>query len=360
VRSLLRHGSEMMVRRRVNGADSGRWITRHVSASKKRIFFSPLTTVASDGDVESELKSVGSEVHNLRASTGAFNDTSAVFVILVDRVADLTRDEEEEEDDACVRFTVDDASYSIKSLHVSGATAEEWHRALLYLAAARNGAKTAFSSPVRASAAPAPATTPTASPSPMLPSGAALLKTPTTTPDVNRSPTRAAWRPVVDPLTGRQYWHDEESMQSVWVLPAEAVDGAIDFADDWVEHVHPESKRLFWFSPSLKKSVWVKPRLATREERALSPPRPARVSDWVERLDPDTGRVFQFSPSLQKCVYFHLFSLSYLIVIFLSLARTCVRTHAARASRSSHIHNNNNLTFVPFAIQVGMGFEQRS
>ena len=294
VRALLRLGDEMMVRASANGSDSP-WMTRRVSASKKRIFFSPALD---------EGAAIAATVHDLRASTAPFDDGGGVFVILVDGVAELSllRGAEEEggtegEGEASVSFKADSATYRIKALRDDGATAEEWHRALLYLVGTRAAAKGGFdsptkrsvpveSSPVRAAAPPAPV-------------AASPPQTPTASePD----PTRAAWRPVVDPPTGRQYWHDENSMQSVWVLPPDAVEGAINFADDWVEQDHPETGRPFWFSPSLKKSVWVKPKLATNEQRALSPARSALVNDWVERVDSGTGRVFQYSPSLKKCV----------------------------------------------------------
>ena len=291
-----------------------------------------------------ESDAIASTVHDLRASTAPFDDGDGVFVILVDSVAELSllRGAPEEEGetvegdrDASVVFKADSEMYSIKALRDDGATAEEWHRALLYLVGTRAAAKGGFDSPTKRSAPVA--LSPVAA---ALPPSPVAASPPRTLTAAEPDPRRAAWRPVVDPSTGRQYWHDENSMQSVWVLPAAAVDGAIHFADDWVEKDHPENGRPFWFSPSLKKSVWVKPKLATNEQRALSPARSALVNDWVERVDPGTGRVFQYSPSLKKCVRVRAREAASLscAVLCLALVAPVARVHThAYASASPRV-----------------------
>jgi hypothetical protein len=97
---------------------------------------------------------------------------------------------------------------------------------------------------------------------------------------------KTLWKPVVDPSSGKTYYVNRETKETVWKRPADADTpwikggtaggsgggaGGDALPDGWVEHLDQKKQKPYYVNSTLHKTQWVKPVAASAPLAAIAP-----------------------------------------------------------------------------------------
>lgn len=117
------------------------------------------------------------------------------------------------------------------------------------------------------------------------------------------------WKEHTDPNTGSTYFYNAKTGESSWTRPAPAAQAhsptkaaepghAAAKAEEWTEHVDPQSGHTFYYNAATGETSWTKPAPAAQEQQ----PAPLSLAgggavpqDWTEHVDPASGNKFYYN-----------------------------------------------------------------
>jgi len=101
------------------------------------------------------------------------------------------------------------------------------------------------------------------------------------------------WAEHLDPGSGRSFFCNAASGETVWERPQPAAAAAGALPNGWVEHLDQGSGRTFYHKEATGETAWERPQAeaAAAAPAALAAPG-ALPEGWSEHLDPGSGRSF--------------------------------------------------------------------
>lgn len=92
------------------------------------------------------------------------------------------------------------------------------------------------------------------------------------------------WVKYVHGTSGRDYWHNPITKETLWTDPTIVPIG------DWMPTRDPTSGRMYYFNQKTKQTSWEKPVLASSPEETV--PSSRKRARWIQKSDASTGRPF--------------------------------------------------------------------
>jgi len=116
------------------------------------------------------------------------------------------------------------------------------------------------------------------------------------------------WTEHVDPQSGRTFYFNAATGETSWTQPASAsqqqstqLPGTNSASqDDWTEHVDPGSGNKFYYNAKTAETSWTSPEPALKEVLPAQVVATASDSEWTENVDPSTGQKFYFNILTQE------------------------------------------------------------
>lgn len=116
------------------------------------------------------------------------------------------------------------------------------------------------------------------------------------------------WTEHVDPQSGRTFFFNAATGETSWTQPTSAsqqqstqLPGTTSASqDDWTEHVDPGSGNKFYYNARTGETSWTSPKPALKEVLPAQVVATASDSEWIENVDPSTGQKFYFNILTQE------------------------------------------------------------